>query len=132
SAKGEFRDQVGHVIDVMATCVDVGRANYPAKAGQTPVTPMEGKSLVPAFAGRPLDRDYLAWEHEGNRAIRSGKWKLVAKAKGAGALYAQSAARGDLTVCAGRGQAGVKPLPPRGEGGAGGCGVWPSPPGRKN
>jgi arylsulfatase len=79
-ARGEFRDQVGHVIDVMATCVDVCGAAYPAAVGGRAITPMEGKSLRPAFAGRPLDREYLAWEHERNRAIRVGKWKLVAKA----------------------------------------------------
>src|SRR5262245_47228840 len=87
AAKGEFRDQVGHVIDVMATCVDVAGATYPVKRRDRTVTPVEGKSLVPAFAGKPLDREYLAWEHEGNRAIRSGQWKLVAKAGAAWELY---------------------------------------------
>jgi arylsulfatase len=87
SAKGEFRDQVGHVIDVMATCVDVCGATYPANLGGQDITPMEGKSLRPAFAGRPLDREYLAWEHERNRAIRVGKWKLVAKANAGWELY---------------------------------------------
>jgi arylsulfatase A-like enzyme len=51
AAKGEFRDQVGHIIDVMATGVDVCGATYPAKVGETAITPMEGKSLRPAFAG---------------------------------------------------------------------------------
>jgi arylsulfatase len=87
AAKGEFRDQVGHVIDVMATFVDVSGAKYPTQSGPTAITPMEGKSLTPSFAGRPTERDYLAWEHEGNRAIRSSKWKLVAKAKAEWELY---------------------------------------------
>ena len=39
-------------------------------------------SLVAAFAGKPLDRD-LFWKHEGNRAVRSANWKLVAKGAGA-------------------------------------------------
>ena len=38
---------------------------------------MEGASLVPALANKSVDRDFLAWEHEGNAAIRSGDWKLV-------------------------------------------------------
>src|SRR5262249_47376209 len=63
--------------DVMATCVDVGKATYPAKASGHDIPPMEGKSLVPAFADRPIERPLLAWEHERNRAIRMGKWKLV-------------------------------------------------------
>jgi arylsulfatase len=87
AARGEFRDQVGHLIDVMATCVDVCGAAYPVTIGSTTITPLEGKSLRPAFAGRPLDRDYLAWEHERNRALRVGDWKLVAKAHAAWELY---------------------------------------------
>jgi arylsulfatase len=39
---------------------------------------MEGRSLAPAFSGKPLRRDALCWEHEGNRAIRAGRWKLAA------------------------------------------------------
>ena len=35
---------------------------------------------MPAFAGKPLDRkEPIFWEHEGNRAVRDGEWKLVAK-----------------------------------------------------
>jgi arylsulfatase len=73
AAKGGLRSQPGHLIDVAATCVDIAGATYPKDA-----TPLEGKSLVPAFANKPLDRD-LFWEHEGNRAVRSGDWKLVGK-----------------------------------------------------
>jgi arylsulfatase len=40
---------------------------------------LEGKSLVPAFLGRPIEREAIYWEHEGNRAARVGDWKLVAK-----------------------------------------------------
>ena len=96
AAKGEFRDQPGHIIDVMATCVDVCRAAYPATRDGTAVTPMEGASLAPTFAGRPLPRDILAWEHEGNRAVRDGKWKLVAKAGGPWELYDLDADRVEL------------------------------------
>jgi len=72
---GQFEPQPGHLIDLMATCVDLAGANYPA----APVKPMEGRSLVPAFAGHSLNREALYWEHEGNRAIRKGPWKLVGK-----------------------------------------------------
>ena len=43
---------------------------------------MEGRSLTPAFAGRRIEREALFWEHEGNRALRVGDWKLVAKGAG--------------------------------------------------
>lgn len=74
AARGELRRQPGHLIDIMATCVELSGATYPAEA-----TPLEGVSLVPAFRGEPLDRDALFWEHEGNRAVRVGRWKLVAR-----------------------------------------------------
>jgi arylsulfatase len=49
---------------------------------------MEGRSRLPAFAGKPVKREALFWEHEGNRAIRVGDMKLVAKgAKGPWELY---------------------------------------------
>jgi arylsulfatase len=75
----------------MATCLDVSGATYPAGK-----TPPEGKSLVPAFAGKPLERDLLAWEHEGNRAIRVGKWKLVARHDAPWELYDIDADRAEL------------------------------------
>ena len=87
AARGESRDQAGHIIDVMATCLDVCGAKYPAARGGVAATPPEGVSLAPAFAGKPLGRDFLAWEHEGNRAARSGPWKLVAVRGGPWELY---------------------------------------------
>ena len=71
----------GHLIDIMATCVDVSGAKYPAAGGDIP--PMEGTSLAPALRadrrGLAARRDALCWEHEGNRAVRDGKWKLVSR-----------------------------------------------------
>jgi arylsulfatase len=77
AAKGALRTPAGHVIDILPTLVEVCGARYPAGAAAGQVLPLEGRSLVPAFAGKPLDRPYLAWEHEGNRAVRTDKWKLV-------------------------------------------------------
>ena len=48
------------------------------------ITPLEGRSLVPAFADKPIDRDAIYWEHEGNRAVRVGDWKLVAEGPAGG------------------------------------------------
>lgn len=42
-------------------------------------TPLEGKSLAPLFAGGSMQRDAIYWEHEGNKAVREGDWKLVAE-----------------------------------------------------
>jgi arylsulfatase len=79
-AKGEFRNQPSQLVDLMATCVDLSRAHYPTAYDGHPIHPMAGTSLVPSFENNPLDKEYLYWEHEGNRAIRKGKWKLVSRA----------------------------------------------------
>jgi arylsulfatase len=80
-ARGALRGQPGHVIDLMPTCLEVAGAAYPASRGGTPIEPVAGASLVPTFADRPLDRPALYWEHEGNRAVRAGSWKLVARGR---------------------------------------------------
>jgi arylsulfatase len=64
----------GHLIDIAATFIDLAGARYPAEA-----TPLEGVSLRPVFEGNSIQREAIYWEHEGNRAVRAGKWKLVAK-----------------------------------------------------
>lgn len=85
---GRFERQPGHLIDVMATCVDVARATYPKEHAGQQIKPLEGVSLIPAFRGEPLARKQpLFWEHEGNRAVRDGQWKLVAKENRPWELY---------------------------------------------
>ncbi len=79
---GELRKQPGHVVDIMATCVDVAGATFPAEFRGHPILPMEGKSLVPALDDKPIERDAIYWEHEGNAAIRVGDWKLVRLGRG--------------------------------------------------
>lgn len=90
-----LESQPAHLIDLMATCVDVAGADYPSEYAGNAILPLEGVSLVPAFAGDALARsEPIFWEHEGNRAVRSGKWKLVAKGpKGSWELYDMEADR---------------------------------------
>ena len=87
AAKSAVRTQTGHLIDIMATCVAVGHAQYPTEFKGHTILPMEGRSLVPAFEDKPVERDFIAWEHEGNKAIRSGDWKLTAIADKPWELY---------------------------------------------
>lgn len=77
---GSFRTEPSHLIDIMATCIEVSHANYPETYKGEPIIPYEGKSLLPAFENQPLGREAIYWEHEGNRAVRMGKWKLVSRA----------------------------------------------------
>jgi len=94
---GAMEHQPGHLIDLMATCVDLAGAEYPKQLGGETIQPMEGVSLAPAFEGKPLERPGpIFWEHEGNRAIRDGKWKLVAKENQPWELYDMEADRTEL------------------------------------
>jgi arylsulfatase A-like enzyme len=77
--KGQIETQPGHLIDIMTTAVDVGGGKFPTDRDGKMIQPMEGRSLVPAFAGQTIQREALFWEHEGNRALRIGDWKLVSK-----------------------------------------------------
>lgn len=77
--KSAFRSAPTHLIDLMATCLEVADTDYPANYQGQPITPIAGRSLVPVFQGESLEWDFLFWEHEGNRALRVGNWKLVAK-----------------------------------------------------
>jgi arylsulfatase A-like enzyme len=82
AAKNELRKQPGHLIDIMATCIDVAGATPLKELAGKPVLPLEGRSLVPAFADKPIQRDALYWEHEGNAAVRVGDLKLVRAGRG--------------------------------------------------
>jgi arylsulfatase A-like enzyme len=88
-ANGRKENQPGHIIDLMATFVDLAKADYPNKKGGNNIYPLEGVSLGPAFSKKNIRRNKpIFFEHEGNRAIRDGKWKLVADGpKGKWELY---------------------------------------------
>ena len=79
-ARNELRHTPSHLIDIMATCVDVSGASYPKEHHGHVITPMEGTSLKPLLVssseGLPVSRT-LFWEHEGNAAVRHGDLKLV-------------------------------------------------------
>lgn len=97
SATNEFRQQPAHLIDIMATCVDLSGAQYPTVFNGNHILPMEGRSLVPAFNNQPIQRDALFWEHEGNAAVRVGDWKLVrAGRRGVWELYDMKADRTEM------------------------------------
>jgi len=98
TAKNELRQQPGHLIDIMATAVDVSGASYPREFNGHAIVPMEGRSLVPAFANKPIERDGIFWEHEGNAAVRVGDLKLVRKGpKGDWELYDLKNDRTEMT-----------------------------------
>jgi len=78
----------GHVIDIMATCLDAAGVEYPESYAENAIVPLEGESLLPACRGKEWERERpILWEHEGNRAVRVGRWKLVSKYPGPWELY---------------------------------------------
>ena len=86
--KGTLTHQVVHITDIMPTCLEMAGVKYPDSFEGNTITPTPGKSLVPIFDGKsrgPHERLY--WEHEGNRAVREGRWKLVATKEGQWELY---------------------------------------------
>jgi arylsulfatase A-like enzyme len=68
----------GHIIDIMPTLLELAGADYPAEFNGYDIQPLEGKSLVPLLTGGTRPDPLYIWEHEGNRAIRDGDFKLVA------------------------------------------------------
>ncbi|ROQ21706.1 arylsulfatase [Marinimicrobium koreense] len=90
----EFLDTPAHVIDILPTLIDVSDATYPARYRDTDILPMNGVSLVPLFEGKRLSRpEPIFFEHEGNRAVRDGRWKLVSRLLGSWRLYDMDADR---------------------------------------
>ena len=93
---GRTTRELAHVVDLMATCVDVSGATYPAALDGNPVLPMEGRSLLPVFRGGTREQRPLFWEHEGNRAARIANWKLVSRQGKDWELYDMAADRTEL------------------------------------
>ncbi len=77
--QGTLVRQLAHVTDIMATCVAAAGANYPTSYHDHAILPMEGENLIPIFQGQERVEQPIFWEHEGNRGVRIGKWKLVAR-----------------------------------------------------
>jgi arylsulfatase len=74
---GSISSEVGHVIDLMPTLLDVCGAEYPREIKGKALIPLQGLSLLPVFHGEKLPRRSLAWEHFGHAAWREGHLKAV-------------------------------------------------------
>ena len=96
-AKNEIRQQASHLIDIMATCIELSGATYPETFNGKKIIPMEGQSLTDSFKTNVKKDRTLMWEHFGNAAIRKGDWKLVRVfAKGDWELYDMEKDRSEL------------------------------------
>jgi arylsulfatase A-like enzyme len=64
----------GFITDLLPTALDAAGIAYPKQWKENPLASLEGQSLLKPI---PAERSY-AWEHQGNKGIRKGPWKLVA------------------------------------------------------
>ncbi|MDD2798041.1 MAG: arylsulfatase [Bacteroidales bacterium] len=86
--KGFVTKERAHLMDVMATILDVTNIKYPKTYNGNEIIPSNGVSLLPVLKGeKTSNRKYLAWEHEGNKAIMAGDWKCVKERHGNWELY---------------------------------------------
>ncbi len=76
SARGELRHDLGHVVDLAPTILEIAGAPVAKASDTAPAFP--GRSLVPAFAkDNSVQHDFIFYQHEGNRGLRVGDLKLV-------------------------------------------------------
>nr|HET7859436.1 arylsulfatase [Caldimonas sp.] len=124
---GTIRHAPGYLPDIMATIVDVTGATYPATFDGHAVDPLEGQSLLPVFARDATgeDRRPMFWEHEGNAAVRIGKWKLVRRHPRDWELYDMDVDRTELHDLAAREPERVQRMAAQYEEWAKRCGVIP-------
>lgn len=82
-----LRHSPGHIIDIAPTCLNA--AGLSTKG-------MEGQTLLPVFTKDSTQPRTLFWEHEGNRAVRQGDYKLVAQHSTPWELYNMRKDRNEL------------------------------------
>ena len=93
---GELRTEPAQLVDVLPTIAEVAGASYPTQRDGHAVPPAEGRSLLPSLRGQEGAERDLFWEHEGNSAVRRGRWKLVRKHARPWELYDIEADRTEL------------------------------------
>jgi arylsulfatase len=94
--RGELDARPSYLTDVLPTCLELAGAAYPLRHDGHEILPPEGVSLLTAFRGEPAKPRLLFIEHEGNRAVRDGAYKLVALQGKPWELYHIETDRGEL------------------------------------
>ena len=100
---GSVTRQPGHLIDLMATFVDVADATYPRQLGERKIDPLQGKSLLPILEGTNREPHETLYFHFGtDRALRQGPWKIVSAKRGRWELYNMLSDRTETNDLAGK------------------------------
>lgn len=109
--EGRIVHQPTHIIDIMPTCLEAARTSCPQQYEGRKILPPDGESLVLALGDDSWSRGQeICWEHEGNRAVRQGRWKLVSRHPGKWELYAMDEDRTELKDLSSRYPGKVKEL----------------------
>jgi len=91
-------NQVGHIIDITPTFMDITGAEYPKKINGNKTKPVAGKSLMPIFQGKQRKpHDAIFWQFGKAKAVRQGDWKLVRLGNADWELYDLKEDRTELT-----------------------------------
>ena len=108
---GSITNQAGHLIDFMATFIDVAGAKYPNHVGERKIDPLQGKSLIPILAGQQREGHETLYFHFGtDRALRQGPWKLVSAKLGRWELYNLKDDRNELNDLSSKNRDRVKSM----------------------
>ncbi|ANQ52446.1 arylsulfatase [Flammeovirga sp. MY04] len=75
---GSLSRQQGHIVDIMPTLMELAGAKYPEKLNGHDIKPYQGSSFATALDGKTSERGAMYFEHQADRAIIDGEWKLVA------------------------------------------------------
>jgi arylsulfatase A-like enzyme len=78
---GSINNGQMHVVDIMPTLLEIANVKYPEKFEDgRELPPLIGKSWVNVLTGKSesprTEKDYMAWEIFGNRALIQGDWKI--------------------------------------------------------
>lgn len=75
--RNELRKQPAHIIDIMPTILELAATDHPTTHRDRTTIPLDGHSLLPILVDDEKAEDTYYWEHQGNKAVRAGDWKLV-------------------------------------------------------
>ncbi len=85
---GLVTKEPAHIMDIMPTCLEIAGIEYPSEYKAAELDPLDGNSFLTLLNGGIQDKNRVYyWEHEGNKAVRKGDWKLVALHKKGWELY---------------------------------------------
>ena len=84
--KGRVSNRLSHISDIMPTCLELARVEYPAQFQEINIIPMAGKSFVSVIEDSERDQN----DHEVlvfPKAVRDKDWKLVLENPDSPELY---------------------------------------------